>query len=110
MRMQKLNKIKFVKTAILIFVLITVELVLGVIITRQAVSVLYDGTTKKYAEDTERVAVEFDGLIENGKTLSPDFNGSVSEDDLIIDGRCYKPAFNMGRTLKSNSVNVYSLK
>ncbi len=101
---------KLLKITILVIVLITVELVLGATMYQGAVSMAQEGIKNGYVEEIRRVALRFDEALASGKTALPDYTGNVTEDNvLVIDGKNYVAAFNVGKSLRTNSVSIYSL-
>ena len=96
--------------ASIVLVLVALELILGVTLAERTVTFARAGVRSGYERDIVQIAEGFDEILISGKETVPDFTGSISnETEIVINGRTYTAAFNVGRNLKNNPVNIYTL-
>ena len=100
---------KIVKVAILVLVFLATETVMGIMLFRYAKTVAFDGIFGGYERDVKISVERFDDLILSGKTLPPDFTGSLDGSSVEINGNLYTADENTARNLKGNAVNIYTL-
>lgn len=112
-RTRVFKRLRSVQLAVILIALIAIEAVLGFTLFFNAEKTAFNGLMSGYGKEVVRAAEKFDAIIAVGAGETPEFTGRISggtDASIVIDGREYTAAENIGRNLRAGGVTFYALK